>query len=99
MGYNITFTTVLLIVFLMVVSFSAGIWLAERFHRRAQAEQKEALQRQYLRLQAGSDADEPCQPYQFAPPNKPIGPITPEFMEELRQTGRARTEFRKGSVG
>ena len=67
MGYNITFVTVLFIILLMIASFSAGIWLADRFHKRAQAEQKAALEKQYLRLKSGSDADDPCRPYSYTP--------------------------------
>lgn len=45
------------------LSFEAGRRLADKYRDRAETEQKEALERQYLRLHAGMDADAPCKPY------------------------------------
>lgn len=93
----------LIVILLLVASFSAGVWLADWFNTRARAEQKEALEKQYLRLRSGSDADDPVKPYKYfpaeaAPQAAPPEYITPQFMEELRSTGKARTEFRKGDI-
>lgn len=93
--------TIVVIAILLFASFFAGVGLANWFNDQARAEQKEALEKQYLRLKAGADADDPCKPYVFSQPHDPIpgyGPISQEFMDELRQTGRARTEFRKGDA-
>ena len=102
MGYNITFVTVLFIIFLMVGSFSAGMWLADKFNKRAAKEQKEALERQYVRLVARSDADDPCRPYIPSVVANPTGfddgPIDAKFMTELHETGKAKTQFRKSDL-
>lgn len=96
MGYNITFWTVLWIVVLMGASFSAGVWLAERFNSLARREQKEALERQYVRLVSRSDADDPCKPYITQTPSAfPSGPIDQQFMNDLQQNGKAAIRFRK----
>ena len=90
---------------LMFAAFFAGIALANWYNDKAQAALKEAIERQYLRLRAGADADDPCKPYVFTQQNvKPAdpipgyGPISPEFMDELRATGKARTQFNKSEV-
>lgn len=91
---------------LMFAAFFAGIALANWYNDKAQAALKEAIERQYLRLRAGADADDPCKPYMFSQPPSvnpvdPIpgyGPISPEFMDELRATGKARTQFNKSEV-
>lgn len=54
---------VLIVVTLMILSFVAGMTVANHYHNATKAEIKEALQRQYLRLQARMDADDPCGPY------------------------------------
>ena len=111
----------LIIILLHVACFIAGIKLANYYNEKAIREQKDALQKQYVRLAARSDADDPCQPYMTPDgPCKPYGtpdyypenpdcyptgntggdnqPITPEFMDELRQNGRAKVSFRKSDV-
>lgn len=102
MGYNITFGTVLLIILLVAGSFSAGVWLADRFNTRAAREQKLALEKQYVRLVSRSDADDPCKPYLPKPvvapgfdETFPTGPIDQKFMDDLQQNGKAATRFRK----
>lgn len=97
----------LIIIFLHIACFVAGIALANYYNDKATREQKDALEKQYLRLISRSDADDPVKPY-LAPSQYrayPSGdtdgdaqPITQEFMDELRQNGRAKVSFRKSDV-
>ena len=80
------FISVLLIVlFLIIVSFVAGLKLSGYYHKSALAEKEHALQKQYARLQARADADDPVAPY--VPRQRIVLP--PEFDERLRENGRA----------
>ena len=104
-----------LIIMLHVICFIAGMELANKFHREKDIAVKEALERQYLRLQTRSDADDPVRPYQhearqYFPPagnivpmptgdyDGDVGPITPQFMEQLKTTGKAKTAFKKADL-
>lgn len=99
----------LIIFSLIVLAFLAGITTANRYNAKAKLEVKEALEKQFLRLKVHADADDPVKPY-GTPQVVPIKPIpvkyntgdydgdnliTPQFMEELRTNGRARTTLRK----
>ena len=53
----------LLIMFIHVACFVTGIKLANWYNNRAHQQEKDALERQFLRLRANSDADDPCKPY------------------------------------
>ena len=97
----------ILIAVLIVLSFIAGLRLDNYYHTRAAADRKDALERQFIRLQARADADDPCKPYgapRFYPPipvaypAEPAQPISQEFMNELQTTGRAKTSFRKSDL-
>lgn len=82
----VEFVTLLLIaLFLIVMSFVAGLKLSGYYHKSALAEKEYALQKQYARLRAGADADDPVGPY--VPKNRIVLP--PEFEERLRENGRA----------
>lgn len=83
----------------------------ERFYNReAQQSTKEALEKQFLRLRAKADADDPCKPYgtHQVIPFTPVkyntgdfdgdGPINQQFMDNLKATGRAKASFRKSDV-
>lgn len=99
----------LIILTLIVVSFVTGLKLDRYYFTKAESDKRDALERQFLRLQARSDADDPCRPY-IAQPTKWIapvpntgdfdgdGPIGQKFMNELRTTGKARTTFRKSDI-
>lgn len=94
------------IVVLLVLSFIAGLRLDNYYHTRAAADRKDALERQFIRLQARADADDPCKPYgtpRFSPPiqlapTEATQPISEEFMSELQTKGRAKTAFRKSDL-
>lgn len=99
-----TVTSALISLALIVLSFVAGLRLDNYYHTRAAIEQKEALEKQFVRLRARADADDPVRPYgtpQFSQPipvSYPSPPITQEFMDELQANGRAKTTFRKSDL-
>lgn len=97
----------LIIVSLIVLSFIAGLRVDNRYHVNALADKKDALERQYIRLRAKADADDPCKPY-----GKPLFPqpipvihnagdtdgdqlINQQFMDHLQKNGRASTKLNK----
>lgn len=99
----------LLTLALIAVSFIAGVKMANWYNAKALQEIKDALERQFVRLRANADADDPGKPY-LSPqtrfvPQQPIPnagdfdgdkqPIPPEFMEHLKQNGQAVTQLRK----
>jgi len=45
------------------LAFYAGKRTADNYWKSAEIEKTTALQRQFVRLQAHADADDPCQPY------------------------------------
>ena len=64
--------------------FLAGMLVANRYNDKAEYLKKDALERQFLRLQAHADADDPCKPYKSSVPILPQG-----FEEQLRTNGQA----------
>ena len=48
---------------LIAVSFYAGVKFADSYHDKQDAAVSYALKKQFARLRAGSDADDPVQPY------------------------------------
>lgn len=52
-----------LIVLLTAASFFSGMKVSDRYHKLARDERELALMKQFARLQTGSDADDPVQPY------------------------------------
>ena len=97
----------IVVIVLFILSFISGLMLDNYYHTKAAASQKDALERQFVRLQARADADDPCKPYgtpRFSPPvpvtypAEPAQPISEEFMTELQTNGRAKTSFRKSDL-
>ena len=72
----------------LVLCIAASFYLGKRFsdsyHRQESENLKYALQKQYLRLQAGSDADDPAAPYVA-----PRQVVSNEFFRRLKRRGRA----------
>lgn len=67
---------------LIILSFIAGIRLDNYYQTKAAADKKDALERQFVRLRAGADFDDPCKPYvsRYIPPapvNVPYNPAPP----------------------
>ena len=101
----------IIIIALIVSAFFTGMYISSRYHTKTSMAVKEALERQYLRLRAKADADDPCRPYftprVLHPIPKPTGdydgdeelrPITSEFMDHLKENGRAATKFCKSDL-
>lgn len=101
----------LIIIILPILAFISGIWLANKYNAKAAADKERALQTQFLRLRANVDADDPCKPYapqNWAPPMRPIDtgdydgdvppPINTEFMDRLKQNGKAAIKFNKADI-
>lgn len=102
----------LIIILLLIASFAAGMTIANRYNRQSAKSIKDALERQYVRLRAGADADDPVKPYMPSgyelAPLKPIPTgdydgdpppaINTQFMDKLKQTGRASIKFNKAGI-
>jgi hypothetical protein len=101
----------LIIIALIVSAFLTGMYISGRYNAKTSMAVKDALERQYLRLRAKADADDPCRPYGtpqvFHPIPRPTGdydgdeelrPITPDFMDHLKENGRAATKFCKSDL-
>lgn len=90
----VEFVTILLITLVLIVcSFISGIMLSEKFHRQAEEDRRYSLEKQFLRLKANADADDPVGPYVSR--NKIQLP--PEFEEKLRRNGRATVSLNPNS--
>jgi len=91
----------LIIMLLHVLCFVAGMKIANHYNNKAALEKKDALERQFVRLQTRSDADDPCRPY-LRPLNTgdPDGdsPIGDSFMQSLKEHGKAAVRFRKSDI-
>lgn len=88
------FATILILVLLLIIgSFIAGLKLSGYYHRIASAEKEYALQKQYVRLRAGADADDPVGPYVARHKVQ----LPPEFEEHLHQNGRATVSLNPNS--
>ncbi len=77
----------IIVLALLVGAFIAGMKTSDRYHRQAPEELKYALQKQYVRLVSGSDADDPVQPYV----NR--APIDESFMRHLHKHGKATKQI------
>lgn len=90
----VEFVSALLIILLLIIlSFIAGLKLAGYYHKSALAEKECALQKQYARLRAGADADDPVGPYV----SRQRIVLPPEFEERLRENGRATASLNPNS--
>ena len=99
------FWNVFLSVLLFIASFFAGVLYAEHNARTMRQEITMALQRQYYRLKAGLDADDPVQPYgessieqQIAYNNRKerVPFSVPEgFIDKMKENGRATALIQK----
>ena len=83
---------------LIILSFISGLKLSDHYHKVSDAEKKYALEKQYLRLKAGMDADDIMQPY-VAPPDKRNFTVPSEFINRLQTTGNASMRITKNNIG
>jgi hypothetical protein len=95
---------------LIILGFVSGILLDNYYQTKMKLSVKEALEKQFVRLKANADADDPCRPYGTTHFLEPIpmrfnqgdpdgdGPINEAFMDELHSKGRAKTSFRKSDL-
>lgn len=100
----------LIILVLIVVSFILGLKLDAYYRDKADAERKEALEKQFIRLRAKADADDPVKPYGTPQVSAPIHvtyqtgdfdgdfPLNQEFMTRLKENGQASAKFRKSDL-
>lgn len=97
----------IIIVSLIILSFIAGMRLDNSYHMKALQDKKDALERQFVRLRAYADADDPVKPYgsrcytPAAPVKYNTGDtdgdqlIDRQFMEHLKKNGHASTKLNK----
>ncbi len=78
---------------LVVISFIGGLKLSDHYHNQAREWEKYALQKQYLRLLAGCDADDPTQPY-VSPPDSNRRPIPLSFLDHMQKNGSATMQIK-----
>jgi hypothetical protein len=71
----------------------AGLKLSGYYYRKTEAEREYALQKQYARLRACADADDPVAPYV---PRRKIE-LPPEFEQQLKTNGRATVSLNPNS--
>ena len=67
-----------------VLFFLFGMFTANYYNDKAAADRKDALERQFIRLQARADADDPCRPYVSS-----VRVLPEEFGERLKTNGKA----------
>lgn len=95
---DLLYAIVLLVV--SAISFFCGLKLSDRYHSIAAYEQKAALQKQFVRLNAGVDADDPAQPYVYVPPMKKRRfSVDQNFVDRLRTNGSATIAVDNPQVG
>lgn len=73
--------------------FLAGLIVANHYNDKAEMQKKDALERQFLRLKAHADADDPCRPYKSSVTVFPEG-----FEEQLRTNGKATAMLSKSTA-
>lgn len=78
---------------LVVASFLFGLNLSDKYHTKAEQDKKYALEKQYARLMAGCDADDPVQPYVAHPDNRFSVPS--EFIDRLETNKSATLQIDK----
>lgn len=104
-------TCAVILLVLCAGSFLLGMNIANKYNAEERSHTKDALERQYMRLRANADSDDPVRPYkrrvQQHEPTFEQAPATltpkqwlPEsFANELKETGKAKIAFRKSDVG
>ena len=70
--------------------FLFGMLIANHYNDRAEVMKRDALEKQFLRLRAHADADDPCRPYKSS-----ISVLPEGFEESLRNNGAATAMLNK----
>lgn len=83
----------ILTLFLIIAAFIAGLKLSGWYHNQAEQDKQYALEKQFVRLKAYADADDPVAPYV---PRRRVQ-LPPEFEEQLRENGRATVSLNPDS--
>lgn len=86
------FLTTMILIISHFLFFLAGMAIANHYNDKAALECKDALERQYLRLRARADADDPCKPYKSS-----IKVLPESFEKQLKSTGRATALLKRDS--
>lgn len=81
----------LLIAAAIFASFVFGLKTSDKYHEQKEYEVRQALQKQFVRLKANVDTDDPVQPY-VAP--EPKYAASREFMRRLKTNGSATEAVR-----
>lgn len=102
-------TCAVVLLVLCAGSFLLGMNIANKYNAEERSHTKDALERQFMRLRANADSDDPVRPYKrrVQQPTFEQAPTTltpqqwiPEsFAQELKETGKAKMAFRKSDVG
>lgn len=79
-----TFIATVIAVASHTLFFLGGMFLANYYNDKSAANTKDALERQFLRLKANADADDPCKPYKSK-----VTVLPDSFEETLRTNGQA----------
>ena len=94
-GDSIDVVAIVVSVVLILGSFRLGMYVADCYNERSARKVKDALERQYLRLRAGSDADDPCGPYQYYQPSGFTPDLLDRFERRLKKNKFATVQLNK----
>ena len=95
------YLNVILALVLAAGSFYLGKTVADRYHDEAEQRISYSLARQYLRLKANMDADDPCRPYVYNPsPRRRIPKdLLTQIDRKLKTDGQATVQLnQKGDM-
>ncbi len=90
------YLNVILALVLAAGSFYLGKTVADRYHEQAEQRISYSLERQYLRLKAGADADDPCRPYVYSQPVRRRGiskDLLTQIDRKLKTDGQATVQL------
>ncbi len=95
----------LIIILLHILCFIAGMKIANYYSEREYDTVRAALEKQFVRLRLKIDADDPSRPFipdKGFPKGDTDGDlveyVSPQFMDELKTNGKAKTSFRKSDL-
>lgn len=96
---------VLLALLVAASSFWTGKRFADNYNDTAAQRQKEALERQYMRLRVHMDADDPCKPYVAAHPVRQSRSevfkdkeLLAQFENQMKENGQATALLNKNTT-